>query len=83
MSALQCAEEARHVAFGMAHLEHRLAAEPGYRVSLRHAVEQRYDELAAMTGLSEEVFDALVLLAGGGAGWRLRPWREGSRRCMG
>lgn len=50
----------------MAHLEHRLAAEPGYRVSLRHAVEQRYDELAATTGLNEEVFDALVLLAGGG-----------------
>ena len=59
-------DEARHVAFGMAHLEHRLAAESDYRVSLRHAVEQRYDELAATTGLNEEVFDALVLLAGGG-----------------
>lgn len=66
IARLSACDEERHLAFGMAHLEHRLAAEPGYRVSLRHAVEQRDDELAAMTGLNEEVCDALVLLAGGG-----------------
>jgi len=49
----------------MAHLEHRLAAQPNYRTSLRNAIEQRYDALAATTGLNEEVFDALVLLAAG------------------
>jgi hypothetical protein len=58
-------DEARHVAFGMAHLEHRLAAQPDYRTRLRNAMEQRYDELAATAGLNDEVFDALVLLAAG------------------
>lgn len=58
-------DEARHVAFGMAHLEHRLAAQPDYRTQLRGAVEQRHEELAPTAGLNEEVFDALVLLAAG------------------
>jgi TusA-related sulfurtransferase len=62
---LAARDEARHVAFGMAHLEHRLAVQPDYQASLRNAVEQRYDELAGSAGLNEEVFDALVLLAAG------------------
>jgi TusA-related sulfurtransferase len=65
VARLAARDEARHVAFGMAHLEHRLAAQPAYRASLRNAVEQRYDELAATAGLNDEVFDALVLLAAG------------------
>lgn len=62
---LAARDEARHVAFGMAHLEHRLAAQPHYQTRLQNAVEQRHDELAATAGLNEEVFDALVLLAAG------------------
>lgn len=62
---LAARDEARHVAFGMAHLEHRLAAQPDYRTQLRSAVEQRHEELAPTAGLNEEVFDALVLLAAG------------------
>lgn len=67
IARLAARDEARHVAFGMAHLEHRLAAQPDYQASLRNAVEQRYDELAGTAGLNEEVFDALVLLAAGEA----------------
>ncbi len=62
---LAARDEARHVAFGMAHLEHRLAAQAGYRTQLQAAVEQRHEALAPTAGLNEEVFDALVLLAAG------------------
>ena len=62
---LAARDEARHVAFGMAHLEHRLAAQPGYLTRLRGAVEQRHDALAETAGLNEEVFESLVLLAAG------------------
>lgn len=62
---LAARDEARHVAFGMAHLEHRLAAQPDYQTRLQNAVEQRHEELAHTAGLNEEVFDALVLLAAG------------------
>jgi hypothetical protein len=62
---LAARDEARHVAFGMAHLEHRLSAEPDYLVRLQNAVEQRHEELTPTAGLNEEVFDALVLLAAG------------------
>ncbi len=58
-------DEARHVAFGMAHLEYRLSVQPDYQARLRNAIEVRYDALAGTAGLNEEVFDALVLLAAG------------------
>ena len=58
-------DEARHVAFGQAHLEHRIAAEPGLRDRLRGAIERRHEALATTAGLSEDVYDALVLLAAG------------------
>jgi hypothetical protein len=60
---LAARDEARHVALGMAHLEHRLAAQPDYQARLQNAVEQRHEELAPTAGLNEEVFDSLVLLA--------------------
>lgn len=66
IARLSARDEARHVAFGMAHLEHRLAVQPDFRASLRNAVELRYDELASTAGLNDEVFDSLVLLAAGG-----------------
>jgi TusA-related sulfurtransferase len=62
---LAAIDEARHVAFGMAHLEYRLAVQPDYLARLQNAVEQRHEELAPTAGLNEEVFDALVLLAAG------------------
>ncbi|HEX2192280.1 MAG TPA: hypothetical protein VHH09_03725 [Acidimicrobiales bacterium] len=62
---LALADEARHVAFGLAHLEHVLAADPGLRPRLATAVRRRHDALAHTAGLNEEVFDALIVLAAG------------------
>jgi hypothetical protein len=87
-------DEARHVAFGQAHLEHRVAVEPGLRARLRVAVERRHEALRATAGLNAEVHDALVLLAAGAftpsavaAGWeRVQEleavMREGRRRRL-
>jgi hypothetical protein len=61
-------DEARHVAFGMAHLGFHLGADPGLRSRLASAIERRHDALAQTAGLNEEVLDALILLAAGG--WR-------------
>ncbi|MGD9752635.1 MAG: ferritin-like domain-containing protein [Acidimicrobiia bacterium] len=58
-------DEARHVAFAMAHLERHATIDPGLRARLARAVERRHRELQTTAGLNEEVFDALVLLAGG------------------
>jgi len=70
-------DEARHVAFSMAHLERHLALEPDLRERLAHAVERRHRALQHTAGLNDDVFDALVLLAGGAVtptgvadGWR-------------
>lgn len=65
IARLVARDEARHVAFGMAHLEYRLSQDPGYRSALKAAIEQRYDALSASAGLNEEVFDALIVLAAG------------------
>ncbi len=65
IARLTARDEARHVAFGMAHLEYRLSVQPDYQARLRNAIEVRYDALANTAGLNEEVFDALVLLAAG------------------
>ncbi|HEX2041269.1 MAG TPA: hypothetical protein VHF24_01420 [Acidimicrobiales bacterium] len=65
VTRLALADEARHVAFGMAHLEHVLGADPGLRGRLAAAVRHRHDALAHTAGLNEEVFDALIVLAAG------------------
>lgn len=62
---LALADEARHVAFGMAHLQAVLAADPGLRPRLAAAVHHRHDALADTAGLNQEVFNALVVLAAG------------------
>jgi hypothetical protein len=62
---LALADEARHVAFGMAHMEAVLAADVGLRARLATAVRRRHDALASTAGLNAEVFDALVVLAAG------------------
>ncbi len=58
-------DEARHVAFGVAHLEHQATLDPALRGRLRAAIERRHDALADTAGLSADVFDALVVLAAG------------------
>jgi hypothetical protein len=58
-------DEARHVAFGVAHLEHQVALDPTLRGRLRAAVERRHDALIDTAGLNADVFDALVVLAAG------------------
>jgi len=66
IAKLTARDEARHVAFGMAHLEYQLERDADLRGRLAIAVESRFDSLAQTSGLNEEVFDALVLLAAGG-----------------
>jgi hypothetical protein len=80
VSRLALQDEARHVAFGLAHLEHQAAADPTLRDRLRAAVERRHDALADTTGLNEEVFDALVVLAAGS--WAPAALAEGHRRVQ-
>ena len=58
-------DEARHVAFALAHLKRHLAHDPHLRPRLAAAVEARFDALRELSGLNEEVFEALVLLAAG------------------
>jgi hypothetical protein len=77
MAHLVLQDEARHVAFALGHLGEHLAHDPGYRDRLRAATERRHDVLAATSGLTPAVHDALVVLAAGSwepsaiaAGWR-------------
>lgn len=65
VAQLALADEARHVAFGMAHLGEVVADDPAQRARLATAVHRRHDALSHTAGLNEEVFDALVLLAAG------------------
>lgn len=58
-------DEARHVAFGVAHTAHVARADPAFLARLRAAVERRHSVLADTAGLNREVFDALVLMAAG------------------
>ncbi|SFK39156.1 ferritin-like domain-containing protein [Streptomyces pini] len=65
VTALARRDEARHVAFGVAHLHHRGTVDPALRGRLRAAVERRHDALTDTTGLNADVFDSLVVLAAG------------------
>lgn len=58
-------DEARHVAFGLAHVQLAVDADPGLRDRLRTAIERRHDALRDTTGLNAAVHDALVILAAG------------------
>ncbi|MEY2431419.1 MAG: hypothetical protein QOC92_1144 [Acidimicrobiaceae bacterium] len=69
-------DEARHVAFGQAHLEHQVSVDPTLRGRLRLAIEHRHETLRSSAGLNSDVHDSLVLLAAGAfsveaitAGW--------------
>jgi hypothetical protein len=65
ITALARQDEGRHVAFGMAHLEHQAALDTSLQHRLRAAVERRHDVLLETVGLNQEVFDAMLLLAAG------------------
>jgi hypothetical protein len=65
VARLARADEARHVAFGVAHLEHQATVDPALRGRLRTAIERRHDALADTSGLNADVFDALIVLAAG------------------
>jgi hypothetical protein len=53
------------VAFGMSHVGEVVRGDPAVRGRLAAAIKSRHDALASTTGLNEEVFDGLVLLAAG------------------
>jgi hypothetical protein len=56
-------DEARHVAFSLAHLERHAQLDEDLHGRLARAVEQRHRSLQNTSGLNDDVFDALVLLA--------------------
>jgi hypothetical protein len=58
-------DEARHVAFGIAHLELAVGADAALQGRLALAVERRHDALRDTAGLNDAVYDALVVLAAG------------------
>jgi hypothetical protein len=62
---LAAQDEARHVAFGLAHLSRHVTVDPGLRGRLAQAIQSRNQALAQTAGLNEEVFEALVILAAG------------------
>jgi hypothetical protein len=63
---LAAQDEARHVAFGMAHLRRHAHHEPTLRARMQQAIERRHEALRHTAGLNAEVFDGLILLAAGG-----------------
>jgi hypothetical protein len=77
VARLALQDEARHVAFGQAHLEHVVATDANARAALRAAVERRHAALADTAGLNADVFDALVILAAGS--WQPDAIRTGFR----
>jgi hypothetical protein len=62
---LALTDERRHVAFGMAHLLHRVSVEPDLRDRLAAVIRARHDALADTAGLNAGGYDALVVLAAG------------------
>jgi len=77
---LAAQDEARHVAFGLAHLSQHLGTDASLRPRLADAIRRRHEALRHTAGLNAEVFDALLLMAAGS--WRHADLREGYRRVM-
>jgi len=65
VAQLAAQDEARHVAFGMGHLQYQISKDASTLSRLAAAVDRRHQALAQTAGLNEEVFDALILLAAG------------------
>lgn len=62
---LAAKDETRHISFGMSHLLEKLQLDPDFKSQLKNAVIARHESLVTTTGLNEEVFDSLILLAAG------------------
>ena len=77
---LAAQDEARHVAFGLAHLSQHLGTDASLRPRLADAIRRRDEALRHTAGLNAEVFDALLLMAAGS--WRHADLREGYRRVL-
>lgn len=80
VARLAAQDEARHVAFGLAHLQRHVAEDPTLRGRLAAAIERRHTTLAHTAGLNEEVFDALLLLAAGS--WEPAALRAGHAKVV-
>jgi len=80
IALLVAQDEARHVAFGVGHLQYQLATDPALRERLALAVTRRHEALAQTSGLNEEVFDALILMAAGS--WRPEDIAAGYARAQ-
>ncbi|MEP7306461.1 MAG: ferritin-like domain-containing protein [Acidobacteriota bacterium] len=80
VARLAAQDEARHVAFGLAHLGQHLSREPDFRPHLADAIRRRHDALMHTAGLNAEVFDALLLMAAGS--WNHPALRDGYQRLM-
>lgn len=77
---LAAQDEARHVAFGVAHLREHVSQDPGILPKLANAVRRRHDALQNTAGLNTEVFDALLLVASGS--WETSDLRRGYESLM-
>jgi TusA-related sulfurtransferase len=66
VARLAAQDEARHVAFGLAHLRRQAAQDAALLPRLSGAVHRRHAELAETAGLNQQVFEALTILAAGG-----------------
>lgn len=77
ITRLAAQDEARHVAFGVAHLRAQATRDTGLATRLADAVRRRHEELRHTVGLNAEVFDALILLAAGS--WEGKALRRGSQ----
>jgi hypothetical protein len=80
VARLAAQDEARHVAFGLAHLVQHLQKDGALRPRLADAIRRRHEALRHTAGLNAEVFDALLLMAAGS--WEHADLREGHRRVM-
>lgn len=80
VTRLAAQDEARHVGFGMAHLERHVGEDPHLRERLATAIVRRHEQLSHTAGLNTEVFDALVLLAAGS--WTPEAIRSGWERVQ-
>ena len=63
---LAAQDEARHVAFGLAHLRRHAGEDAQLLPRLATAMRRRHSELAQTAGLNTRVFEALTVMAAGG-----------------
>ncbi len=81
VTRLAARDEARHVAFGVAHTAYIAHSDPAFLGRLRGAVERRHEALRDTAGLNQSVFDGLVLLAAGS--WEPAAIRRGWEAVQG